>query len=234
MQAPNDPMPPQSRSLLGALEKLLFACSAALVAYAQYHAFMLVPNEVTMGAVQRIFYFHVGSAIACYLAFAVVFVSGLAYLATRKSFFDILSAAAGEVGLLFCTIVLISGMIWARSAWGAWFSFEPRLVTFLLLWIIFVAFVVLRAFGDPQRTPAHAAVLGIVGTIMVPIMVFSIKFLPAIAQQHPQVLARRGLGDPRMQEALIISIIAFTCLQGSLIWLRTRIGLVAAAQAASR
>jgi heme exporter protein C len=208
------------------LEISLIGLCALLIALANYLVFMVVPNERVMGPVQRIFYFHVGSAIACYVSVGIVLVGGLFYLATRSIKADVLSQAAGEVGFLFCTIVMITGMIWGHAAWNTWFRWEPRLVTFLLLWLIFLAFNLLRTFGDPTRAATHCAVLGIVGAITVPLVVLSIKLLPELAQLHPQVVDRGGLKDTSYVQAMFLTMGALVLLQGVLIWVRARIGFL--------
>jgi heme exporter protein C len=197
------------------------------VAVAQYFIFLVVPNEQVMGAVQRVFYFHVACALACYAAFGVVFVASVAYLTTLRHKADILSAAAGEVGFVLCTIVLITGMIWGHSAWNTWFRWEePRLVTFLVLWLIFLSFTVLRNFGDPENTAVHGSILGILGALSVPLVYVSIKFLPQSARLHPEVVERGGLRDPSYWQAFGISVGAMLVLCGLLIWLRYRVGLL--------
>lgn len=208
------------------IDTTLFIGSALLVPYALYYIFMLAPDERMMGAIQRIFYFHVASAIACYVAIAGVFFSSILYLATYKKLYDQISAAAGEVGFLFCSVVLVSGMIWGHTAWNTWFQFEPRLVSFLLIWFIFLAFVFLRAFGEPGKIAVHSAVLGIVGAITVPLMVYSIKLLPASAQLHPQVIEQRGLKDPLYGQALSIAIVALSIFCLYLIRIRFRIEIL--------
>lgn len=201
------------------------ALTFLLVAVAQYYVFMVVPNEQVMGAVQRVFYFHVGSALACYAAFAVVFVASLMYLATRSERADLLSVAAGEVGFVLCTIVLVTGMIWGHSAWNTWFRWEePRLVTFLVLWLIFLSFTVLRNFGDPTKTAVHGSILGILGAISVPIVYVSIKFLPQSARLHPEVIERGGLKDPSYWQAFGLSVVALFVLCALLVWVRYWIG----------
>jgi heme exporter protein C len=198
-----------------------------LVACAQYYVFMVVPNEQVMGAVQRVFYFHVASALACYAAIGVVFVASVTYLATRKEGADLLSVAAGEVGFVLCTVVLATGMIWGHSAWNTWFRWEePRLVTFLVLWLIFLSFTVLRNFGDPAKTAVHGSVLGILGAITVPIVYVSIKFLPQSARLHPEVIERGGLKDPSYWQAFGLSVFALMALCALLVWVRYWIGSV--------
>ena len=191
-----------------------------------YIVFMLVPNERLMGAVQRIFYFHVGSAIACYFAFGIVLICSLGYLATRKSSFDAFSHAACEVGFLFCSITLVTGMIWGHSAWNTWFRWEPRLVTFLLLWFIFFGINALRKFGDPSKIAAHVAVLSILGVANVPLVVYSVKFLPQSAQLHPVVVENGGLRDPMFKVGMFAGMCALIYLQFILVWLRARIELL--------
>jgi heme exporter protein C len=123
-----------------------------------------------------------------------------------------------------CTIVLATGMIWGHSAWNTWFRWEePRLVTFLVLWLIFLSFTVLRNFGEPTRVASHASVLGILGAASVPLVYVSIKFLPASARLHPEVIERGGLKDPSYWWAFGLSTVALLCLTGYLSWLRYRI-----------
>lgn len=203
---------------------LLLVTLAAVVA-ANYYIFMLVPTEKMMGAVQRVFYFHVATALACYLAFGAVFIASLVFLATHRERADLFSSAAGEVGFVLCTIVLITGMIWGHSAWNTWFRWEePRLVTFLVLWLIFLSFTLLRNFGDPQRTSVHASILGLLGGASVPIVYISIKFLPQSARLHPEVIEHGGLRDPSYWQAFWISVVGMVLLGGLLTWLRYRVG----------
>ena len=209
------------------LETAAIGVVIALVAVANYLVFMYVPNEAVMGAVQRIFYFHVGSAFACYCSVALMLAGGIIYLATRKPKFDALQAAAGEVGFIFCTIVLVSGMIWAKAAWNTAFSWrEPRLVSFLCLWLIFLGFAMLRRFGDREKLGAHSAVLSILGAITVPIVVYSVKFLSHIGQLHPVVVENRGLKDPRFYLAFAFCSVTLILLQALLVWFRYRVAVV--------
>lgn len=208
------------------LELGLLLITAPLLAWTCYYIFMVVPNERVMGAVQRIFYFHVGSAIAAYCAFALVLIAALGFLSTRKLAFDVLLQAAGEVALVFCSIVLTSGMIWGHSAWNTWFRWEPRLVTFLLLWLLALALNILRMFGNKNRVAAHCSVLGILGALTVPLVVFSIKLMPGLVQLHPVVVENRGLKDPSFVTGMFLGMGTLVLLQFLLIALRTRIGFV--------
>ena len=195
-----------------------------LVGVANYLVFLYVPNERVMGPVQRIFYFHVGSAFACYCSVATMLIAGLWYLATHEKKWDALQAAAGEVGFVFCTVTLVSGMIWAKSAWNTAFSWrEPRLVSFLCLWLIFAGFSMLRRFGDRQRIGAHSAVLSILGAITVPIVVYSVKFLPHTGQLHPVVVENGGLTDVRFQIVFWFCNVTLVIFQFVLLALRCRV-----------
>lgn len=209
---------------LPAIDALCVAVVGAAILYSNYLVFLVVPNERVMGPVQKIFYFHVGSAISCYVAFGIVLIASLAYLATRDMRADAVSQAGGEVGFVFCTVVMTTGMIWGHAAWNTWFRWEPRLVTSLLLWLIFLSFNILRAFGDPRKIAAHTAVLGIIGAVTVPLVVFSIKLLPQMAQLHPVVVENRGLKDPSFESTLFICMGSLVLLTMLLIWIRARIG----------
>lgn len=170
--------------------------TALLVTYAQYVVFMVVPDEKIMGAVQRVFYFHVGSAFACYVQFGIAFATSLWFLTSSNRLADIINAAAAEVGFVFCSITLASGMIWGHSAWNTWFRWEPRLVTFLILWLLFLGFVIHRKYGEGLRLASQSAVLSILGGLTVPFVWLSVKLLPQTAQLHPQVVENQGLKDP--------------------------------------
>lgn len=196
----------------------------AYIAYCNYLVFMVVPNEKIMGPVQRIFYFHVGAATASYVSIALMLLGSVMYLATRKKESDILAHASAEVGFVLCTIVLISGMIWGHSAWNTWFNWEPRLVTFLLLWLLLLAYNILRMFADAEKVATHGAVLGIISAVNVPIVIYSIKLLPNIAQLHPQVVEKQGLKDPLFVSTMFYCMLGVIILQFLLIAIRWRIG----------
>lgn len=207
----------------GIITPLLGALSFLLISVSLYLVFAYVPNERLMGPIQRVFYFHVGSAIACYLAYGILFITSLLYLGTRENRYDIVTHAAGEVGFVFCTVVLVSGMIWGHTAWNTWFRWEPRLVTFLLLWLVFLSFFLLRHFGDPTRIASHASVMGILGAITVPAVIYSVKLLPAAAQLHPQVIENRGLKDPSFELALLVTTCALIVFLLFLVFFRVQI-----------
>lgn len=202
---------------------VLFALSALLILIANFHVFELVDNEVTMGPVQRILYYHVGSAIACYTAVAILLICSIAYVATQADSFNHIAVAANEVGLIFCSINLITGMIWGNTAWNTPFRMEPRLVSSLVLWLILVSILILRKYGEPHKRDQHAAALSIIGAIMIPIVILSMRLLPQTGQLHPRVAENPNALPQGFRTAMSWAIYACMSLQFALIWLRARI-----------
>jgi heme exporter protein C len=183
---------------------ILPVLSCLLIVMANFMAFVVAPNEEVMGAVQRIFYFHVASAMGCYAMLALLFVGSIFFLNTKNTVWDIVGNAAASVGFLFCTVVLVTGMIWGHSAWNVWWRWEPRLVTFLVMWLLLFAYVILRQYSDGESKQQNfAAILGILSAVQIPIVIFSIKLLDRSQQLHPEVVAKQGLKDPRFVYALI-------------------------------
>lgn len=197
--------------MLAKVEKGLGWLSIALMAIAIYLVFSWVPNEKIMGPVQKIFYFHVAAAWIGFLAFFVVFAIGIVYLLTRDTRWDKWSAASAQIGLLFTTIVILTGPIWGRSAWGAWWTWDPRLTTTLLLWFIYTGYMVIRASViEPDKRRRLSAIFGIVGFLDVPIVWFSISWWNTI---HPKLVTKAGMAiSPKMLVTLLVSIAAFTAL----------------------
>jgi heme exporter protein C len=197
----------------------LAVLAALLVLAALVAAFVVAPTEREMGDVQRIFYFHVASAWTAFLAFFVVCIGSVAYLRTRALHFDTLAASAAEIGIVFTSLTLISGSVWARSAWGTWWTWEPRLTTTLMLWLIYVSYLLLRGMmEDADRRAAFAAVFGIIGFVDVPIVFFSIRWWRTL---HPQVVGSEGFNmEATMLPALFLSVIAFTVVFLHLLLLR--------------
>lgn len=212
--------------MLCRLNLIVGLMSFILISASLYVIFCVVPNEKVMGPVQRIFYFHVGSAFAAYCSFAVVFISGVSFLVTRRKTHDYLGQASSEVGFMFCTACLVTGMIWGQVAWNTPFRLEPRLVATLVLWFIFLSIVLLRSFGDPSKIKSHAAVFGIVGALTVPLVVYSIDLLPQFAQLHPRVIDRQGLKDSSFGYGLALASFALISFQATLIMFRYRIAVL--------
>jgi heme exporter protein C len=146
------------------------------------------------------------------------------YLIRRNSKADALAVVCAEVGVVFCTIVLVTGPIWARPVWGIWWTWDVRLTTTLVLWLIYVSYLVLRRFSDSAQTPVLAAVLAIFGALDVPLVYFSIWFFRT---QHPQpVIGGGGSLDPRMWHVLLINWLAFSCFAFMVCWSRYRLEML--------
>lgn len=179
-----------------------------LVLAALYGTFIYAPTERVMGEVQRIFYFHVGAAFCAFFAFFVVFVAGVLYLVQRKVVWDQLAAASVEIGVVFTTIVLTTGPIWAKPVWNTWFPWgDPRVMTTLVLWLIYVAYMILRtSLPEGDKKYKFCAVFGIIGFIDVPIVWMSIRWWRTI---HPVVITSEGANlEPRMFQTLMLTIAA--------------------------
>src|SRR5579875_3455315 len=161
-----------------------FGILAALFLFAGYAVFFIAPDEATMHAIQRIFYFHASSGWAAIEASAVVFVGNVAYLATRKPKWDWLAVSAAEVSLSFWSVVLITGPIWAHPVWGIWWAWDWRLTLTLILWVLYVAYLILRTLlPDFERRAAASSIFGIFIFLGVPLDYLSIRIWRT---QHPQ------------------------------------------------
>jgi heme exporter protein C len=202
------------------LQRVLLAATLAVGLAAVYMAFVYAPKEATMGNVQRIFYFHVGAAWTAFLAFFVVFLGGVAYLRTRDRRWDALALSSAEIGVVFTTIALAMGSIWAKPAWGAWWTWDPRLTTTTVLWLIYVSYLILRGtIDEPERRARFAAVVGIVGFVDVPIVFLSIRLWRTI---HPVLVKSEGFDmAPQMVQALLAALLACTLLYAYLLVVRT-------------
>jgi heme exporter protein C len=200
----------------------LGAVTGASLVFALVAALVLAPTEATMGDVQRLFYFHMPSAwVALGPAFTCVFGFGIAYLVTGKLRYDRVAAASAEIGVLFTTITLVTGPIWAKAAWGVYWTWEPRLTTTLILWFIYVGYLLLRSVSLPGHKRARlAAVYGIVGWIDVPIVFLSIWWWRTV---HPRILGSGGFAmDATMVQVLMLCLTAFTLLFVYLLVVRVR------------
>jgi heme exporter protein C len=201
---------------------LLFFATLALFAVTLYAIFVLAPVEQQMGIVQKIFYFHVPSAYAMYLGFGVSAVGSAVYLLKRDPRWDALAVAGAEVGTLFCLIVLLTGPLWARKAWGVWWTWDPRLTTTLLAGMIFAAYLALRSMGDAGEVEKRfAAGLALFGLVDLPLIHYSVQRWRGV---HPTVITGKGGGlESEMYWALGLSFIAFTGLAALLIWARASV-----------
>jgi len=186
--------------------------------------FIAVPTEREMGIVQRIFYFHVASAWVAFAGFFLVAAASGVYLWNGARTADRIAAAAAEIGVLFCTFVLVTGPIWARPIWGVWWTWDPRLTMTVILWAIYVGYLILRAYGGEDEAVArYAAVLGIIGVLDIPVIRVSVRLLNGI---HPSVINKpesqsSGL-DPSMWKTWWDSSAAMLLLASWLLVLRMR------------
>ena len=210
------------------LQRLPLILAAIAVPLALEQAFLAAPPEQKMGVVQRIFYFHVPSAMMAFLGVGLCAVLSALYLWKRDRRFDIAAEAAAELGVLFCTIVLITGPLWARPVWGVYWTGEVRLTSTLILWLLFVGYLLLRgsAGGDRDATARFAAIVAIVGALDIPIIYKSVEWWRGL---HPKVLKVSGGGglDPAMARSLLVCTVAFLLLFLALFFERLRLGRLA-------
>ena len=200
---------------------------AALVSFvvALYAALFYAPTEATMGDAQRIFYFHVPSAWIAFLAFFVVCVASILVLWKGDRKWDILALSSAELGVLFASLVLITGPLWAKTAWGMWWVWDARLTATLVLWLIYVGYLMLRAYvDDPARRARLSAVLGIVGAADIPFIVLSVQWWRT---QHPSlILTERGSLAPEMIQTLLLALLSFSLVYVYLLLRRIRLELL--------
>lgn len=198
-----------------------FPISVALLAYGFYQAIFVAPTEVTMGNLYRIFYYHVPSAVLALIFPYINFGASLVYLATYRRNpllalkADALALASAEITLVFCTIGLATGMLWAKPAWGIWWTWDARLTSFLMLWLLYVSYLILRRFTASggmhslNQTNTLAAVLSVFAAIDVPIVYMSIRWWRT---QHPSPVFGGGPNsgvDPRMGIGILWNLIAW-------------------------
>lgn len=174
-------------------------------------AFFLImvyaPLESTMGLIQKIFYYHVPIAWSGFLAFFITFIYSALYLWKRSPDHDRIARVSAEIGLMFTTLVLITGPIWARFTWGRYWTWEPRLTTSFILFLLYLGYILLRRFGGHSENSARlVAVLGIIAFLDVPLVYFSMHWWSPEVSAHPQNI---GLA-PEMKIAFFFSLATFT------------------------
>ena len=201
----------------------LLLLTAVLTLVDGYLIFLVAPTDQVLGHIQRIFYVHVPISILSFLGFLICAVAGVGYLIRRTEWWDRLAHAAAEVGVVFVSLALITGVIWARPVWGTWWTWEPRLTTTLILWFIYVAYLMIRHYAPTsQQGRAWAAVVGIIGFVDVPIVYYSVQWWRSI---HPvQVIGPEAADDalePIMARILVFSMVAMLALFAYLLLERT-------------
>jgi heme exporter protein C len=189
-----------------------------LMVLAQSAVWFYAPVERSLGPVQKIFYMHLPLAWWAFVAFFLVFVGSIGYLWRRSEAFDHLAAASAEIGVLFSTLVLLTGMLWARASWNTWWTWDPRLSTALVMWFIYCGYLVLRNAAVREKGKLLCAVLGIVAFADVPLVFLSARLLRSI---HPAVIADKRGGLPEeMWLTLLVCLAAWGGLFAVLLRLR--------------
>jgi heme exporter protein C len=182
------------------------------------------PPDAEQGNLIRLMYVHVPAAWVAYLAFAVVFVSSIAYLVTRKTRWDRLAASSAEIGVLFTALTIVLGSIWAKPVWGTWWTWDPRLTTTAILLLIYVGYLTIRRLPDsPARKARWAAVVGIIGFVDVPIVHLSVRWWRSLHQAPARLIGIPEV-SPMMGAALGIGFLAFTIAYVYLMAVRLRLG----------
>ena len=183
-----------------------------LLGISSYLALVVAPTEATMGDVQRIFYYHVPSGWVAGLCFTINFLASIVYLWKRSPASDAMAAASAEVGVVFGAVLLITGPLWARPVWGIWWTWDARLTTTLILWLIYVSYLVLRRFASGGQTQVLAAAFAVFGFVDVPIVYFSIRWFRT---QHPAPVMGGGLDSglaPPILHVFLTNLALFTLL----------------------
>lgn len=215
--------------------RLLVAIDVAalvLVVTALLMVFLYAPLEQVMGAVQKVFYFHVASSWLGMLAFATAAVAAVAYLITKKDIWDMVEVSGVEIGLVFMLVGVVTGSIWARPAWNTWWTWDPRLTTATIMELAYAAYLMLRSgIEDPERRARFGAVYAIIAFVSVPLTFFSIRLWNTI---HPVVIGSNEAGatgafsmTPKMTQTFLFSLLVFSIVFIDLYWHRYRLGRLA-------
>jgi heme exporter protein C len=196
----------------------LFGFISLLIAINAYLIISYAPVEVNQGVAQKIFYWHVPSAMTMMTFFIIGGIASVTHLINKSPKADALAVSFIEVGLLFCTIVLVTGPLWAKPIWGVWWTWEPRLTSTLFVWLVFCGYFLLRSSIENKRqAKVYSAVLAIFGCLDIPIIMLAVKLWRGV---HPQVLnARTNLPDA-MWITLVFSIVTVVALAGALVTAR--------------
>jgi len=176
-----------------------------------YAALIYAPTETVMGNIQRIFYFHMGTVWVATIAFIIVFVASIFYLINGKKKWDVLAYTSAEIGVLFITMTIITGSIWAKPVWGTWWTWDPQLTTTFILWILYIVYLLIRAnSGFDEKKAKYSAVFAIIAFIDLPLVYISARVMRGIS---PVVFGPGGGGiEPKMLNALLITLVSFTLL----------------------
>src|SRR5271167_3937707 len=196
-----------AKSALGAAVVVLLMAAAA------YAAFFIAPTDTRQGEIYRIIFLHVPSAWTGLVAFFICFVANIAYVLLRAPQWDWLGVSAAEVGLAFTTVVLITGPIWAHPVWGIWWTWDARLTSTFVLWLLYVSYLLLRTLvEEPDRRALLSSLFGIFAFLDVPLVFGAIRWWRT---QHPSPVIMGGEGsglDPTMKKVLFFSVLAMHVL----------------------
>lgn len=203
------------------IQIMIFIILMVMVPLDFFLIFRVAPTERIMGDVQRIFYFHVALAVSSYLAFSVVFTGSILFLWKKNLFWDTVAYSAAEIGVLFSTLVLVTGSLWARPIWNVWWAWDPRLLTMFILWFIYVGYFLLRkGISDRVRKARYSAVIGIIGFLDIPVVRLATKWWRSI---HPRLKSEGGGLDPLMLKIMLFSMSTFLVFTVFLFLYRLRI-----------
>jgi heme exporter protein C len=197
------------------------AGAVALMLLAAGAIFLYAPSDALQGPEQRIFYLHVSSAIAAFVCFAVVLAGGIIYLRNESLVADRLARSGALVGVVFTTVTLVMGMLWARPVWNTWWTWDARLTSTLVLWIIYAGYLLVRQLAEPGRQAARiGAVVGIFGFIDVPIVYFSVSWWRTL---HPGSVIVRNALPPEMLATFLFTMVCTLVLAAVMVAIRYRI-----------
>lgn len=198
--------------------KIWITATLILIALNFYLIAFYAPIEIHQGAAQKIFYWHVPSAMVMMLFYAIGGILSVFYIVSKKEKYDSLALSFIEVGFVFCTVVLVTGPLWAKPVWGAWWTWEPRLTSTLFVWVVFLGYFILRgSIENIGQARLYGAVLAIFGCLDIPIILLAVKLWRGV---HPQVLGDRANLPDSMWLTLIVSIITVFTLASLLARLR--------------
>lgn len=196
------------------MKTIFWLLTFLLTAFAVAMLIVYTPQEASMGMIQKIFYLHLPVAICTFLACLVSFIASIGYLTQRKLWWDDLASASARVSVQLCTIVLITGMIWGRAAWGQWWTWSPRLTFSLVLWLLYIVYMMIRmSVESTQRRALIAAVYSIIAFLDVPLVWLSTKMMPDI---HPTSISLA----PQMRITLLVWFAPVVLLTAGLIVVR--------------
>ena len=204
----------------------LVPASAVAMIVALWAAFIYAPTERVEGDIQRMFYMHVPAAFTMYVAYGLLALASLLYLVQRKERWDEVAAATGEVAALFATIMITTGPIWAKPVWGTWWTWDARLTSALVLWLILMAYQMLRSYGgSPEQVARYCAVLAVVGLADLPIVHYSVVWWRTL-HPEPKIMTEGSIGgglEPTMLAAFALGMVATLMVFATLLAMRLKL-----------